>query len=96
MGALTQLRAGTDPAAAEWNGKVRQHSVLLSPRSSSPSHRALLWCTCHRRPSSLAVAHKATQYMTCWARLHRNSPSADDEAKAKQLWEWLEEQVKDI
>ena len=22
MGALTQLRAGTDPAAAEWNGKV--------------------------------------------------------------------------
>ncbi|KAI5892224.1 NAD(P)-binding protein [Schizophyllum commune H4-8] len=56
MGALTQLRAGTDPAAAEWNGK----------------------------------------YMTCWARLYPNSPSADNEAEAKGLWEWLEDQVKDI
>ncbi|KAL1690627.1 hypothetical protein GGG16DRAFT_55348 [Schizophyllum commune] len=37
MGALTQLRAGTDPAAAEWNGKASLHPMHPSRNPRPPS-----------------------------------------------------------
>ncbi|TRM59507.1 hypothetical protein BD626DRAFT_559481 [Schizophyllum amplum] len=36
------------------------------------------------------------KYMTCWARLYHNNPAADDEAEARKLWEWMEEQVRAV
>jgi hypothetical protein len=38
----------------------------------------------------------AFQYITCWARVTLPSKTALDTELGKKLWEWCEEQVKDI
>lgn len=36
------------------------------------------------------------QYFTAWARLGEPSPKAGDARLGEELWNWLEDQVKDI
>lgn len=55
-GALTQLRAGTDPEIVDWNG----------------------------------------QYMKPWGRIGGAHKATENEALRKQIWEYMEEQVKDF
>lgn len=55
-GALSQLRAGTAPEAAAWNGK----------------------------------------YLVPWAKLGKPVAGTNDPEVGKRLWDWLEEQVKDV
>ncbi|KAJ7590327.1 NAD(P)-binding protein [Mycena floridula] len=56
MGAITSLRAATDPEGAEWNGR----------------------------------------YLDAWARLGTPKAESQDPVLGRQLWEYFEEQVKNI
>ena len=80
-GVITSLYAGTTPAAAELNGKV---GII-------PASRICLWFV------NLFTRNLFFfQYLTAWARVTPPHKKALDPELEKKLWEWCEEQVKDI
>jgi len=81
-GAITSLYAGTTPAAAELNGKV---GII-------PASRICPWLVnLFTRNQKIII-----QYLTAWARVTPPHKKALDPELEKKLWEWCEEQVKDI
>ena len=81
-GAITSLYAGTTPAAAELNGKV---GIILA------SGICPWLVNLFTRNQKIII-----QYLTAWARVTPPHKKALDPELEKKLWEWCEEQVKDI
>jgi len=81
MGALTQLWAGTTEEGGKQSGKVRPKNPLRE-----------------RRPTLIHffLVRTPTQYLVPWARVGSAKKETNDPETGRKLWEWLEEQVKDV
>lgn len=80
MGALTQLYAGTMPEGANLGGQVRR----------------AVQCAFARIRAAWLTRARTHQYLIPWARIGKARKETADRETGRKLWEWLENEVKDI